>query len=209
MVSQCLKVLMNMMNHHKSIFKSKDCLYKEFPANKIPDLVEQMQVSSKSQQSQRLDHQLPPTHQQSHFWLFLHGSPSNFLYEVSKQHHSCRTRRWRQTPRNRQHQARWKEKRKVKRWGQFASEEQFPSQQNLHAHKQIVGLKLCRQASWPTPPIKQQVKVMPLLVPPEILFQRLPQQQEPRQSWRSPGNNFTENFGVDQSVSQLTVGVEV
>ena len=115
MVSQCLKVLMNMMNHHKSIFKSKDCLYKEFPANKIPDLVEQMQVSSKSQQSQRLDHQLPPTHQQSHFWLFLHGSPSNFLYEVSKQHHSCRTRRWRQTPRNRQHQARWKEKRKVKR----------------------------------------------------------------------------------------------
>ncbi len=30
--SQCLKVLMNMINQHKSIFKAKECLDKKIPA---------------------------------------------------------------------------------------------------------------------------------------------------------------------------------
>ena len=56
-----------------------------------------------------------------------------------------------------QRQVRWKEERKRKRQGPFASEEQFLPQQNLHAHKQILGLKLHRQASQPTPPMEGQV----------------------------------------------------
>ncbi len=31
--SQCFKALANMMNHHKSIFKAKECQDEEFPAN--------------------------------------------------------------------------------------------------------------------------------------------------------------------------------
>ena len=85
-----------------------------------------MQVSSKLQRSQWLNHQLPPTIQWGQCWLFSHGSPSNFLYEVSTWHHSCRTRRWRQTPRTRWWRAQQKEERKRKWQGLFASENNFP-----------------------------------------------------------------------------------
>ena len=101
-----------------------------------------------------------------------------------------------------------KEERKRKWQGLFASEEQFPPQKNLHAHKQIVGLKLCRQAIHPMPPMEQQVQVLPLLVSPEILFQLLHQQVKPHQKQRSHGNRSTKNVGVHQGVCNWWFGLE-
>ena len=57
--------------------------------------------------------------------------------------------------------------------------------------------------------MEQQVQVVPLLVPPEILFQQLPQQRKQHQKQRSPGNHSTKQIGVDKGTSQLKVWVRV
>ncbi len=97
--SQCLKALLNMMSHYKSIFKAKERLDKEFPAKFLFAVDTRFQIWLNNCKSAKFRNKVDdsiinfrPLINQVIFGSFNMNLPPNFLNEGSKRYLDRRNR---------------------------------------------------------------------------------------------------------------------
>jgi hypothetical protein len=207
--SQCLKALLNMMSHYKSIFKAKERLDKEFPAKFLFAVDTRFQIWLNNCKSAKFRNKVDdsiinfrPLINQVIFGSFNMNLPPNFLNEGSKRYLDRRNRSGGQMQKGQWWQRRQEEKQGKQR-ETYAGKKSLPPQWNLRARYQNMGWKFCGQAPWPTPELEWKVQVLPSLVPSEILFLQLPKRGESRASQEMFSCHSSEVAGVGQSVPQL------